>query len=45
MKLFKGTDEIDLYYFGTAHTNGDAFVVSPRRPLIKLAAIANLVKR
>jgi len=27
MKLFKGTDEIDLYYFGTAHTNGDAFVV------------------
>jgi cyclase len=29
MKLFKGTDEIDLYYFGAAHTNGDAFVVFP----------------
>src|SRR4030095_2085981 len=29
MKLFKGADEIDLYYFGAAHTNGDAFVVFP----------------
>jgi cyclase len=29
MKLFKGPDEIDLYYFGAAHTNGDAFVVFP----------------
>jgi cyclase len=25
--LLKGKDEIDLYYFGPAHTNGDAFVV------------------
>ena len=29
MKLLKGKDEIDLYYFGRAHTNGDAWVVFP----------------
>ncbi len=29
MTLFKGPDRIDLYYFGAAHTNGDAFVVFP----------------
>src|SRR5262249_39563081 len=29
LKLFKGKDEVDLYYFGAAHTNGDAFVVFP----------------
>ena len=28
-KLGKGKDEIDLYYFGRAHTNGDAWVVFP----------------
>jgi len=27
MTLLTGKDEIDLYYFGAAHTNGDAFVV------------------
>ena len=27
MTLFSGRDEIDLYYFGPGHTNGDAFVV------------------
>jgi cyclase len=27
LTLGKGSDEIDLYYFGRAHTNGDAFVV------------------
>lgn len=27
MKVGAGKDEIDLYYFGRAHTNGDAFVV------------------
>lgn len=25
--LLTGNDAIDLYYFGTAHTNGDAFIV------------------
>src|SRR5712672_1673030 len=29
MTLGKGADEIDLYYFGRGHTNGDAFVVFP----------------
>ena len=27
--LGNGKDEIDLYYFGRAHTNGDSFVVFP----------------
>jgi glyoxylase-like metal-dependent hydrolase (beta-lactamase superfamily II) len=27
MTLLKGKDSIDLYYFGPAHTSGDAFVV------------------
>lgn len=27
LTLLSGTDAIDLYYFGPAHTNGDAFVV------------------
>jgi len=27
LSLGKGNDQIDLYYFGRAHTNGDAFVV------------------
>jgi len=29
MTIFKGPDEIDLFYFGRGHTNGDAFVVFP----------------
>jgi len=29
MTLNKGADQIDLYYFGPAHTNGDAVVVFP----------------
>jgi len=29
LKLFKGADEVDLYYFGRGHTNGDAWVVFP----------------
>jgi glyoxylase-like metal-dependent hydrolase (beta-lactamase superfamily II) len=27
LTLGKGKDQIDLYWFGAAHTNGDAFVV------------------
>src|SRR6187455_2861835 len=27
MSIGKGTDQIDLYYFGRGHTNGDAWVV------------------
>jgi len=29
LKVGAGKDEIDLYYFGRAHTNGDTFVVFP----------------
>jgi cyclase len=29
MSVGKGADQIDLYYFGPGHTNGDAFVVFP----------------
>src|SRR5882762_6491927 len=29
MSLGAGSDEIDLYYFGRGHTNGDAWVVFP----------------
>ena len=29
LSLGKGADEIDLYYFGRAHTGGDAYVVFP----------------
>src|SRR4051812_12426620 len=29
MTLLKGKDQIDLYYFGPGHTNGDAIVVFP----------------
>ncbi|HUK34951.1 MAG TPA: hypothetical protein VLV86_13600, partial [Vicinamibacterales bacterium] len=29
MKVGSGKDEIDLYYFGRGHTNGDTFVVFP----------------
>jgi len=29
LTLGKGKDEIDLYYFGRGHTNGDTFVVFP----------------
>ena len=29
LTLLKGKDEVDLYHFGTGHTNGDTFVVFP----------------
>jgi len=29
MSLGRGADQVDLYYFGRGHTNGDAFVVFP----------------
>jgi len=34
MTIGKGADEIDLYYFGRGHTNGDAFVVFPALRLV-----------
>ena len=29
LSLGRGADQVDLYYFGAAHTNGDTFVVFP----------------
>ena len=29
MTLFKGPDQVDLYYFGRGHTNGDAWILFP----------------
>jgi len=29
LTIGKGADQVDLYYFGAGHTNGDAFVVFP----------------
>jgi cyclase len=29
LSIGKGRDQIDLYYFGPGHTNGDAFIVFP----------------
>lgn len=29
MTLFSGADQVDLYYFGRGHTNGDTWVVFP----------------
>jgi cyclase len=29
LTIGKGADQIDLYYFGPGHTNGDAFIVFP----------------
>jgi glyoxylase-like metal-dependent hydrolase (beta-lactamase superfamily II) len=29
MTLFRGADEVDLFYFGRGHTNGDAWILFP----------------
>jgi cyclase len=39
MTLFKGPDEVDLYYFGRGHTNGDAWVVFPALRVVHAADI------
>lgn len=39
MTLLDGQDQIDLYYFGPGHTNGDVVVVFPRK---QLAAFGDL---
>ncbi len=39
MTLFKGSDQIDLYYFGRGHTNGDAWVVFPALRVVHAADI------
>ena len=37
MTIGKGADEVDLYYFGRAHTNGDAVVVFPALRVMHIA--------
>ncbi len=34
MTIGKGADQIDLYYFGPGHTNGDAWVVFPAHRIV-----------
>ena len=34
MTIGKGADEVDLFYFGRGHTNGDAWVVFPALRLV-----------
>jgi len=39
MTIGKGADQIDLYYFGRAHTNGDAFVFFPAHRILHMADV------
>src|SRR5678809_1378114 len=39
MTRFKGADEVDLYYFGRGHTNGDAWVAFPALRVVHAADI------
>ena len=39
MTLFAGKNRVDLYYFGAAHTNGDAVVVIPASNLAYLGEL------
>jgi glyoxylase-like metal-dependent hydrolase (beta-lactamase superfamily II) len=34
MTIGKGVDQIDLYYFGRGHTNGDAWIVFPAHRIV-----------
>jgi glyoxylase-like metal-dependent hydrolase (beta-lactamase superfamily II) len=39
MTIGKGADQIDLYYFGRAHTNGDTFVFFPAHRILHAADV------
>jgi cyclase len=39
MTIGKGADQIDLHYFGRAHTNGDTFVVFPALKVMHAADV------
>src|SRR5256885_9061578 len=39
LTLAKGPDQVDLFYFGRGHTNGDAFVVFPPLPVMHAGGI------
>jgi glyoxylase-like metal-dependent hydrolase (beta-lactamase superfamily II) len=39
MTMGSGNDQIDLYYFGRAHTNGDAMVMFPAHRVLHIADV------
>src|ERR1044071_1435054 len=39
MTIGKGADQVDLYYFGRAHTNGDTFVFFPALKILHAADV------
>jgi len=39
MTIGRGNDRIDLYYFGRAHTNGDALVLFPAHRVLHIADV------
>ncbi len=39
MTIGRGAEQIDLYYFGRAHTNGDTFVVFPALRVMHMADV------
>jgi glyoxylase-like metal-dependent hydrolase (beta-lactamase superfamily II) len=39
LKIGSGADEVDLYYFGRAHTNGDTVVVFPALRVMHMADV------
>jgi glyoxylase-like metal-dependent hydrolase (beta-lactamase superfamily II) len=41
MTLFKGPDQIELYYFGRGHTNGDAWVLFPTLRVVSAGDIVS----
>ena len=45
LSLLEGEDQIDLYYFGAGHTDGDTVVVFPERTLVYMGGLfdANVV--
>ncbi len=41
MTLFKGPDQIDLYFFGRGHTDGDAWVLFPSLRVVSAGDIVS----
>jgi cyclase len=41
MTLFSGPDQIELYYFGRGHTNGDAWVLFPTLRVVSMGDIVS----
>ncbi|HEY6816710.1 MAG TPA: MBL fold metallo-hydrolase, partial [Croceibacterium sp.] len=39
LTLGSGKDQIDLYYFGAAHTDGDAFIVFPQEKVLLMGDV------